>query len=73
MKDDNVLIVIAILMIAAFYYFAQKKPSLSVQLMDNSGNLAVKGSAQNPVTSDDILAVQTLLIDLINRKAAQPN
>ena len=73
MKNENYVIVgIVVIAIAAFYYFAIKKPTLSVQLMDSSGNLANKGTSSNPVTSADIQAVTQLLKNLLTIKASQP-
>jgi hypothetical protein len=71
MKDEYILGGALLLAIGAFYYFAVKKPSLSVQLMDNNGNLYAKGTKENPVTTADIDAVTTLLTELLNKKAAQ--
>jgi len=71
MKDESILVAILIVVIAAFYYFAEKKATLSVQLMDSSGNLSKKGSTDNPITSDDINAIQNLLCNLLTQKAAQ--
>lgn len=71
MKDEYILGFLLLAAIATFYYFANKKPSLSVQLMDSTGNLYAKGSSQNPVTSNDIDAVTDLLTNLLAKKAAQ--
>ena len=73
MKDEYILAGVLVAVIAAFYYFSMKKPSLTVQLMDGSGNLYTKGTSDNPVTSADIQAVTDLLTTLINKKAMQPN
>ena len=71
MKDEYILGGILLISIAAFYYFAVKKPSLSVQLMDSSGNLYAKGTEQNPITSEDIQSVMDLLTQLLTKKAQQ--
>jgi hypothetical protein len=71
MKDEYILGALLLVAIAAFYYFAVKKPTLSVQLMDSSGNLYTKGTKENPVTSADIQAVTDLLANLLTKKAAQ--
>lgn len=71
MKDEYILGLALLIAIAAFYYFAVKKPSLSVQLMDSSGNLSAKGTAENPITSADIDAVTSLLTNLLTKKAQQ--
>jgi hypothetical protein len=72
MKDEFILGGLLIVAIGAFYYYATQKPSLSVQLMDNTGNLANKGTKENPVTSADIKAVSDLLSNLLRLKAQQP-
>lgn len=72
MKDEYLLGGLLLIAIAAFYYFAVKKPSLSVQLMDSQGNLSVKGTKDNPITSADIQAVSDLLTNLLTKKAMQP-
>ena len=71
MKDEYILCALLVISLAAFYYFAVKKPSLSVQLTDGTGNLFAKGTKENPVTSGDIDAVTNLLTELLNKKAAQ--
>jgi hypothetical protein len=71
MKEDYILGGLLLIGIGAFYYFATQKPSLSVQLMDSQGNLATKGSPQNPVTTADIQAVSDLLKNLLTLKAQQ--
>jgi hypothetical protein len=72
MKDEYILGGILLVAIGCFYYFAVKKPSLSVQLMDSSGNLYAKGSKDNPITTEDIQAVTDLLTNLLTLKAQQP-
>ena len=72
MKDEYILGGLLLVSLAAFYYFAQKKPTLAVQLLDQSGNTAQKGSPTNPVTSDEIAAVSDLLTKLLTLKASQP-
>lgn len=72
MKDEYILALVLILTVGCFYYFAVRKPSLSVQLMDSSGNIASKGTALNPITSSDIQAVSDLLQNLLAKKAQQP-
>lgn len=71
MKDEYILGIALLIAVGAFYYFATKKPSLSVQLMDSSGNLATKGTTENPVTSADIQAVSDLLNNLLILKEQQ--
>jgi hypothetical protein len=72
MKEDYILGGLLLVAIAAFYYFAVKRPTLSVQLMDSTGNLYGKGTKDNPITSSDIDAVASLLTNLLTKKAMQP-
>lgn len=71
MKENYILGGLLLVAFGFFYYFATQKPSLSVQLMDSSGNLATKGTKDNPVTSADIQAVSDLLNNLLRLKAQQ--
>jgi hypothetical protein len=72
MKDEFILGGLLIVALGAFYYFAQKKPTLAIQLLDGAGNTSEKGSPSNPVTANDITAVSDLLQRLLILKAAQP-
>ena len=71
MKNEYILVLVLVLAVGAFYYFATRKPSLSVQLLDNQGNIAAKGTPENPVTSADIQSVTELLNRLLELKANQ--
>jgi hypothetical protein len=70
MKTEHILLIIAALAIGFFYWKANKKPVLAVQILGEK-SLLEKGTPGNPVTSSDIEALKVLLIDLLSLKEQQ--